>query len=226
MLNRVIILSRFGFRFAIGFRSVVACVVGFCPSPRPSPSPMYASPPLLFLFSLIQFYRAATPSLPPLSPTSCPRCSGDGYRRILDPKVSPPLLSLSSLPPLPFPTCVPTTPPPPRAHPGGATCLARAPLGAPWRGPLGAPWRGPLGPRRRGLPWPRGVAPSVPLGMAPSAPGGAASLAPGGAALPAPAASPRPPRARQRPLRAPWRGLRGPRRAARSRTRNPSVRDI
>jgi hypothetical protein len=126
--------------------------------------------PRFRFYSLIQFSHAATPSLPPLSPTSCPRCSGDGYRRILDPKVSSPLLSLS--PSLPFPS-LRASPLPPRAS---------------W-------WRGLPGPRRASpASAPLGVAPSALGGVASPDPGGAASPDPKGAALPAAAASHRAPR--------------------------------
>jgi hypothetical protein len=73
MFNRVFVLSRFGFRFAIGFQSVVVRVVGFRPAMQPSPAqhdlarpgpgappPPVCVPPSLSL-SLIQFSRAQLP---------------------------------------------------------------------------------------------------------------------------------------------------------------------
>jgi hypothetical protein len=74
VFNRVFVLSRFGFRFAIRFRSVVVRVVGFRLATQPSlaqPGPAlavcpwcstspYARPPSLSL-SLIQFSRAQLP---------------------------------------------------------------------------------------------------------------------------------------------------------------------
>jgi hypothetical protein len=83
VFNRASVSPRFGFRFAIGFRSVVVCVVGFRLGPRPSPArhdlaqpdwalgyaPLAPHTPHAPPLSLIWFSRAATPSpfLPPLS---------------------------------------------------------------------------------------------------------------------------------------------------------------
>jgi hypothetical protein len=81
VFNRASISPRFGFRFAIGFQSVVVGVVGFRPGPRPSPTQPSPGRPWLrapgapphpmrdpLPLSLIWFFCAATPSpsLPPL----------------------------------------------------------------------------------------------------------------------------------------------------------------
>jgi hypothetical protein len=84
VFNHASVSPRFGFRFAIGFRSVVVCVVGFRPGLRPSstqPSPArpglwprapgaphpHARPLPLYLI----LFPAQQPPLP-LSPTSLP----------------------------------------------------------------------------------------------------------------------------------------------------------
>jgi hypothetical protein len=211
VFNRASVSPRFGFRFAIGFRSVVACVVGLCPGPRPSttqpkaaqPSPGRAPlaphPHAHLSLSLIWFSHAATPPpspfLPPLSHLFALGDPVDGYRRFLDPKVSSPLLSLSLSLSLPFPL--------PCTRPCPPMCASLAPLGAASL----APARGPWPPRRRD-PGPRRV-----------------SLAP--CSVPLPPA-----------VRGPclwWRGAPAPALAAaqhlvarpvRSRARSPSVRDF
>jgi hypothetical protein len=183
--------------------------------------------PRFRFYSLIQFSHAATPSLPPLSPTSCPRCSGDGYRRILDPKVSPPLLSLS--PSLPFLSLrAAPLPPPPPARPGGATSLAR---GAPLlpRRPLALPprpsvaWPPPT-PAARPPRTPR-VRPSRPRRPLTAPPGAAARLpCPGAAATAVRLAWPRAQPVRPRAPQAwpTWPSVR----AARFHARNPSMHDV
>jgi hypothetical protein len=114
-VDRTSVSLRFGFRFAIGFRSVVVCVVGFRPGPQPSPArpdlgraplappPLICAPP-----SLSHFVSRPTTSshlspiaLPPLFHLLCPRCDPvGGCRDHPSPKVSPhlplsfPLLSL------------------------------------------------------------------------------------------------------------------------------------
>jgi hypothetical protein len=140
MFNRASVSSRFGFRFAIGLQSVVVCVVGFRPGTRPSPArpgPARSSVPLApptphvcpLSLSLIWFSHASTPSpfLPPLSHLFALGDPVDGYRRILDPKVSLPLppssraLSLGrvpSLPRRPWPPRLPGALSPGRALPG------------------------------------------------------------------------------------------------------------
>jgi hypothetical protein len=155
-----------------------------------APPPMHPpSPP----FSHLIFPRNNSLSLSctSLSPTSCPRWSGDGYRRILDPKVSLPLplyLSLSiylspshffslarrPLPSSACPSAAPPTPPRPgpRRHPRPA--LARplpAPRAAPSPPPLlpPPPWRGPTWPRATPLPGPWRC-PCSPLRGAPALP--------------------------------------------------------
>jgi hypothetical protein len=188
----------------------------------PLPPPC-ARPPSLSL-SLIQFSRTTTPSLPSLSPTSCPRCSGDGYRRILDPKVSPPLLSLSVSPSLPFPARVPASParaswrrglPGPRRPP-------QCPLARPPRHPATRPPPA----LRRGLPRPRGTAPPAPAASHRGPPRARLRARPGPAWLAACAAGVAPsaacglrswrgPRRGLRGLVRPRRGLRGPRCAQR-----------
>jgi hypothetical protein len=45
MFNRVFVSSRFGFRFAIGFRSVVVRVVGFWPRNATQPDPLWPARP-------------------------------------------------------------------------------------------------------------------------------------------------------------------------------------
>jgi hypothetical protein len=82
VVSRVFVSSRFGFRFAIGFRLVVVCVVGFDPRcgqawPGPAqsgpraPAP-YARPPGVFLS--FDFLPRSNLPLPPLSLSPwCPR---------------------------------------------------------------------------------------------------------------------------------------------------------
>jgi hypothetical protein len=169
VFNRDIVSFRFGFRFVIGFRSVVSCVVGFCPGPRPSPArPDLAQPgpaqrapasPMrpLSPFSLIQFSRTATPSPPPLSLPPC--ALGDPVTVIAGfwiPEVSSPSLSLPLSLPLPslFPPCMPPfLPPPSRVR------LCGLPRAAAWL--IAVPWSGgtacPNHPTRR-----RGPAPASP----------------------------------------------------------------
>jgi hypothetical protein len=212
VFNHASVSPRFGFRFAIGFRPVVVCVVGFHPDLRPSParpSPARPRAPLAPHSPSLSF-GFPTQQLPlPLLPFFHLFALGDpvdGYRRFLDPKVSSPLLSLSlslSLS-LPFPL--------PRACPWP---LARASLHGP------RPPAARLRPPRRARPRPPGVwtlapaaRPPWPRGTAP----GPGSLAPyPGSARPLPVAARRPCSSRQR----------GP--AARpvpSRARSPSVRDV
>jgi hypothetical protein len=153
---------------------MVACVVGICPGPQPSPAqpdpawpslarpwprapsaphhPMRAPPPP----SLSQLFSRATTSsnlsptlLPPLLHLLCPRCDPvSGCCDRPSPKVSPTSLSLSS-PPLPslFSAVVP----PGRAPPGRALLAVVPPSRAPWPRPPGhrAPW-----PRALPHPWP------------------------------------------------------------------------
>jgi hypothetical protein len=184
VFNRASVSPRFGFRFAIGFRSVVVCVAGFRPGPRPSParpSPARPGP-----------WRPTPPCVPPsLSHLVFPRSNSlslsstslshlfalgdpvDGYRRFLDPKVSSPLLSLP-LPPLcpslrvslaPRARVPARVPSPGSAPPWPPACgpwpLARGLLAldgaAPWppaAWPPGPSRRGSLAPQRRGLPAP------------------------------------------------------------------------
>jgi hypothetical protein len=46
VFNRVLVSSRFGFRFAIGFRLVVVRVMGFWPRDATQPGPALARTPL------------------------------------------------------------------------------------------------------------------------------------------------------------------------------------
>jgi hypothetical protein len=146
---------------------------------HPCPSP-HAPPPFS---SFLSFNFPAHNSLSPISLSSplCPRCSGDGYRRIWIPKVSSPLLSLSlslsPLPPLPYPCALPCSPL--RACPPGASAV-RLPSASLVR-PLASPAAAPLPPL--------GVAPRPPR-RGPSALPGAAVLAPGGESPGAPRAWP------------------------------------
>jgi hypothetical protein len=126
IFNRTFVSFRFGFQFTLGFRSMVACVMGFCPGPHPSPArpglaqsglaldarplrptpPMRVPPPL----SLSQLFSRATTSsnlsitlLPPLLHLLCPRCDPvSGCCDRASPKVSPTSLSLSLFPSSPF----------------------------------------------------------------------------------------------------------------------------
>jgi hypothetical protein len=80
VFNRVFVSSCFGFRFMIGFRSVVVRVVGFCPATRPSPArSALARAPL-------------APVPPPCAPPFSPFLSFDF------PAQQPPLLHLSLSP--------------------------------------------------------------------------------------------------------------------------------
>jgi hypothetical protein len=156
--------------------------MGFRPGlrsgPRPNPSwpwraPL-APPPFLsisFCFPRSNLLSLSSTSLPP----PCPMCNlVDGYRRLLDPKVSSPPLSSPSLhfllpcvPPLPPPLGVrslasPTSAPSPRARGPGLPCVRPQPPGKAAPGPC---------PRRRGAPAPRGsarLASPVPARAAPA----------------------------------------------------------
>jgi hypothetical protein len=164
VVSRVFVSSRFGFRFAIGFRLVVVRVVGLDPrcGParpglvrparpwRPLPSPCARAPPPDPFLSF-DFSRAVT-SLPlfhlSLSPW-CPR-SWNGDRRSLDPRGELPLpfpsLSLSSPSPSSSPRDLPTRAP--ARRPSAAPGEPLPPLnGEPLPAPSGAP-----APRLRSLP--------------------------------------------------------------------------
>jgi hypothetical protein len=181
VFNHASISPHFGFRFAIGFRSVIVCVVGFHPDPRPSPArpnlgrpgPARGAPhpPRVLPPSLSHsISRAATssPSIPPLFHLFALGDPVDGYRRILNPKVSSPL---------PFSLPV-------RVAPPSLPFVAQP------------PW--PLAPApRRGGVWP----PPLPLARL-AAPRHSPSLRP-----PAPTLAPR--RLAPGAARGPWRGLRG-----------------
>jgi hypothetical protein len=127
VFNRASVSPRFGFRFTIGFRSVVACVVGSRPGlaqPGPSapPSPC-APPPSLYLILFPTQQPPPTP-LPPLFHLLCPRCDPvDGCHDRRSPRWAPTSLSL----PLPSPfSSLPHKP---------MLALGRvlaAPLAAPW----------------------------------------------------------------------------------------------
>jgi hypothetical protein len=88
VFNRVFVLSRYGFRFAIGVRSVVACVVGFYPGPRPSPArpgaPLALVSPLCPLpslpFSHLIFPRSNLLSSISLSPRGALGFGDDDHR--------------------------------------------------------------------------------------------------------------------------------------------------
>jgi hypothetical protein len=122
----------------------------------PGAPPPPCTPTSLYL---IFFSRATTPSpfLPPLFHLLCPRCDPvDGYRRLLDPKVSSPStlppspsLSLGAWTPAPAPQCADPRPLPLR-------CVAPA---VPLPPPLSAAPVRPLPHRRAAL---------VALGVAPS----------------------------------------------------------
>jgi hypothetical protein len=87
VFNRVFVLSCFGFRFAIGFQSVVVRVVGFRPATgpnaaqpnlaRPDPGRAPLAPhlplcaPLLSLSFPHSIFPCTTPSLTPLSLLPC-----------------------------------------------------------------------------------------------------------------------------------------------------------
>jgi hypothetical protein len=158
---------------------MVACVVGFCPGPRPSPArldlaqlgparpgpvrpwrPCLPHAPPLSLFPHSIFPRSNSHSSTSLSSPLCPRLFGDGYRRILDPRGELSLSLRPSLSPSPFPL--------PSLHaPFSSPTLARASLRPPPRG--GVAHRGPLE-RWHGLPQPPYAAtrprPSLPARVA------------------------------------------------------------
>jgi hypothetical protein len=225
VFNRVSVSPRFGFRFAIGFRSVVVCVVGFRPGPRPSPARSSAPqapphPPCVPPPSLSHFVSRATTSSPSLPPLSHLLALGDLVTVVAGfwiPRCASLSLSLSQLPPhSPSPRGAPARPRRrPRRRGGGAGRAAPLPYrsAAPSSPPCGAPtlpWRGPV--------WPR-VAPLPCLGAAPSGP----LVVP----LTFPSRSPRPacPDAATRHC-GPGTALVDPRRAQRSRACSLSVRGI
>jgi hypothetical protein len=198
--------SRFGFRFAIGFRSVVVCVVGFCPAVRPDsvrrPSsawpwparPWRLAPPhappcpgLSFPHSILS---CTTPSLSHLS--LFPWCHRF-WRRLspdLDPEVSSPPLSFSFSSPSPplssSPRALPCTPlatrAPSPAHPGG---LALSGLAAPRPSRPSLPGGLPV-PRRPRVP----SRPRAPAPWRPRVTGGPVPLGPHALARPRDPASP------------------------------------
>jgi hypothetical protein len=161
-------------------------VVGFRPGPQPDPAQPGPDPgraPLaphtpharapFTLYLILCFPRSNSLSLSSTSlPPPCPRCDPvDGYRRLLNPKVSSP--PLSSLPPSPslFPGHAPLSPTALHPHPTAPTVapLPRGPM--PFPGSLapspGSAPSGPSPPRPRALPrWP----PCGPFPMAPARP--------------------------------------------------------
>jgi hypothetical protein len=120
----------------------------------PLPLPHVRAPLLLSLSPSFNFLAHSSLSPTSLSSPLCPRCSGDDYRQIWIPKVSSPLLSLSSSSSPPFP----------------ARTLFFSPACAhPWR-PCArlpsAPRRGPSASLARGSLVPPGVAPLWRIGTA------------------------------------------------------------
>jgi hypothetical protein len=144
VVSRVFVSSHFGFRFAIGSRSVVVHVVGLDPRCGPARSGPRAPPPDPFLS-----FDYTSLSLSPW----CPR-SWNGDRQSLDSRGELPLplpFLFPARPPCPRPCASPLGRAPPR-HPSAAPPML--PLGPPSaapREPLPAPSGAPA-PRARGPP--------------------------------------------------------------------------
>jgi hypothetical protein len=126
VFNCASVSPHFGFRFAIGFLSVVVCVVDFCPSLA------LAHTPLLSFSHFVSRVAILSPSLPPLSLP--PRALGDPVTVIVGfwiPKVSSPspfpLPSLHASLPFPHPT-------PPARVPAASPARPAPSSLAQWRG--------------------------------------------------------------------------------------------
>jgi hypothetical protein len=177
VLYRASASPRFRFRFAIGFRSVVVCVVGFRPGSRPSPvrpglalswrpslHPCARSPSLSLSLNFFPRNNSLSLSSTSLSPTSSLGDPVTVIAEFLDPQ--------GALPPTPL-----SLPPPPLSSP-----------------PRGAPCSRRRAPARHGPAWPPTLPPAHPRAT-PASRLNATSARPSRCALAPPGAAPaRPPR--------------------------------